>query len=396
VESVNIELKKVDEFVVYSFVFFNAFLCLLVGVGLNITPFIVMLIQVVLTAYIMVRVFLSDKVGVFEYLFFGIITFFLIITFVFKNYANLKMLFDAYSVLIFILFGRVSSANFPDIGYKVLKIILLVSIIEVLLPSLYLKMLPVGQYYYKTRTWVQSQDIDVGGLTYYIGAVRPGENYLSFIDHRLGSLFLESLSLGYFLSLAFVIWLLKKDELSKLGASLCFIGIALACLLTDMRTANMMFLLAVVVFVYRRFFLALSPIYYVIGIISVFFLAFQISDSSSELNYRLSLTFAVLQNNSPASLLGFGSLVGNFNDSGYLYLISIYGIIPLILTFAYLGYYYTTTPAQFVKYTLLLTLMIFTIAMFFGFAFLSAKISVLWLGLIGNLYEKSLKERGMG
>lgn len=389
----NIPFKQIDELAIYSFVLFNAFLCLLVGVGLSLNSSVVVITQALLTGYIVFRILQIGKILPIEALIFLLITSLILFTFVFKEQSSLKMVFDAYSIFVFFIFGKISQANFIGIGYNLVKITLAVSLIEVLIPSLYLKLLPIGNYYHMTRSWVANQDLDVGELTYYIGAVRPGDSYFSFIDHRLGSIFLESLSLGYFLSLAVIIWAFKKGQLTKKENFTFLIGISIACLLTDMRTAIMMFIIAILSYKFRNIFLAVPPYIYSILFVAFFFIAFHLASETSELQYRLSLTFSVLANSSLISIFGLDSLNGNFNDSGYLYLLSIYGLIPLLSIIVYFEYHFQTASSQMVKYSLSLTIIFFTIAMFFGFAFLSAKISALWLGILGSMYQNDLNEK---
>lgn len=384
----HINFNILDSAVIYGFVLFNACLCVLVGLGIPLNSISVVLIQAALTAYVLMRVVHNGEFERIEMMFIVVITIFMICTFLLKESANPKMIFDAYSVILFLIFGKITKANVPNIVSNITILVLLVSFVEIIFPSLYLNVFPIGKYYFLTRSWVANQDLDVTTLTYYIGAVRPGDSYFSFIDHRLGSLFLESLSLGYFLSLAYFVWALRVKEYSRRAGFFILAGIVLACILTDMRTAILMFFIAVIFYVFKKPLVRISPAIYSISIVVVFFAVMHISDKQGELYYRLSLTFLGLSEITLLELAGLDTMSGNFNDSGYLYLISIYGILPVLFFYLLMHYYFKSALTLHSRYIILITTIFFTIAMFFGFAFMSAKISALWFGLLGYLYSE--------
>ena len=386
-----IDLKKTDLFIIYSFAFFNTALCALFGLGLPISPLVLKLTQVALTLYVVVRVLYSGKVESFDISLVILIFIFLLLTFSYKNNSNIKMVFDALVIPLFILFGRSSKVNFVNVVFNTLKIVLVFSSLEIFFPDLYLQILPIGEYYNATRAWVSSQDLDVDSLSYYIGAVRPKESYFTLIDHRLGASFLESLTLGYFLCLALIVSLIKyaNNTLSRIQIVITMFSIFLLLLMSDTRTCLFMASVITLIYYFREKFLLISPVYYGVGLfIACWIIYWVLPDSAGDIVYRLSLTFVPLQEQSLLSILGLDTLKGNHNDSGFLYLVSIYGIIPLILTFMLFWKMGATCKAQVFRFYLIVTIITFTFVLFFGAAFLSVKIAALWFATLGSLYEQ--------
>ena len=388
-----IEVNKLDRFVVYSFVFFNLFLCFLVGLNISVTPLAVKFIQFILTLYVAVRVVRVAQFELIDVLFVIVTSIIIFVAFILRGHGDPKFVFDAYSILIFFLFGKISKIDFVQTAYNILKVVFVISFLEVIFPKLYLFLFPVAEYYNMTRDWVSDQNLDMDNLSFYIGAIRPKESYFTFIDHRLGSSFLESLSLSYFLCFSFIVLITKRLDFTNRKFYFLVILLFSLLLMTDTRTSTLLFLISIIVYVFRSHSLNANFLSFSLLIIATALGVYLIIPSSdSELFYRLSLTFYQIQSNSILSILGLDDLEGEFNDSGYLYLINIYGIIPLILMFFYFGYNSLKVNEIRFRLAYVITALIFTTTLFFGGAILSAKISMLWFGFLGHIHNLNRKK----
>jgi putative polymerase len=128
-----------------------------------------------------------------------------------------------YDVLLFPLFIALGTTmqRFPGkLLDRAMFGVLLVAAVEMVLPALYTAAVNPLSYYKSTRAWVAAQATEkMGDTGLYVGSNRAGSSFFSFIsDHRIGSIFLEPLSLGYFALIATIIYSVteKKAEFATL------------------------------------------------------------------------------------------------------------------------------------------------------------------------------------
>jgi hypothetical protein len=251
---------------------------------------------------------------------------------------NAQALYEAVSVPLFILAGGTIRA-FP---LRTLKrffwFVLLIAAFEVLLPNVYMRVVNPLSYYRNTRAWVANGSDDNGdSYGFYVGAMRAGGNFFSFMgDHRLGSIFLEPLSLGYFALLCAVFFfMLYRDRfLQKLYWLIPCLALSL---LADTRVSTVLILVAFALSipkVYPRWIpYAATPAFFAISI-AIYLASKNIVLVGGDLWYRLSLTFGAFQQISIFSLLTGGVPTSHLNDSGFLYMVYNYGLLGALCFYA--------------------------------------------------------------
>jgi putative polymerase len=253
--------------------------------------------------------------------------------------ADFRFLYDASVIPIFILLG----AALPRFPVKtvmiVLAVVVAVALIELLLPDVYTGVVnPLG-YYLDTRDWVRGQfeDVIVDGPGLYMGSQRwTGTTFLNFLsDTRLGSIFMEPLSLGYF---AVVVSLVANYFFAaSWRARYAVVGLCgLLAVLADSRVS--VFCIVAISLLWplaRRIPRGLAlvpPIAALIAFIAV--AAFSGGDlGSSELANRLSVTIDALQGANVADILFGGVNAERSGDSAIISMISNAGLfsVPLLL-----------------------------------------------------------------
>ncbi|MFC3672049.1 hypothetical protein [Novosphingobium pokkalii] len=247
---------------------------------------------------------------------------------------NAKCFYDMLIIPIFIAAG----ATLEQFPVKMLNrltfIVLIVALIEILKPTLYTAIANPLNFLMNTRSWVADSVSGSAGndLGLYQGAMRAGGSKFALTDHRVGSVFLEPISLGYFALIASIAYneIYKFDKIKRaIMVGLClFLSLA-----ADSRIPTMLIIGSTAAsFTFRRF----SPklIWVVPLLIFLLALGMYISGGSglySDMGERLSITFDVLKQALVSTLLIGGVSDAAFGDSGFLYLIRCVGLLGLPL-----------------------------------------------------------------
>lgn len=311
-----------------------------------------------------------------------------------------KGLYNISLVFVFTALGASIGKPRFDLIRAIVWIAFGVAVFEIVFPTIYISVVnPLG-YFLSTREWVSEfltgEGKLIGDEGLYVGAVRPGEgSKFSFTDHRVGSIFLEPISLAYFS----IICLLFNESIFSKSRMQRIIGVATLVFLivaSDTRTMAATFLLI-------SFFL-LIPIgrytkFYVLLPIAIFTGAsiFSALNSSfgSELSYRLSLTTLVLYKAGPISaLLGEVDLAAA-NDSGFIVLVSVFGFVGALLFFYAASGVLSAKSRNAIKVTALASAYLL-IGSLFGGALFSIKTSSLLGFLIGHTIRTKRSEPSRG
>ncbi|HEY0123260.1 MAG TPA: hypothetical protein VGC14_16165 [Rhizobium sp.] len=264
--------------------------------------------------------------------------------------------------------------------------VLLFLICEVVSTPFYVSLFHPGEYFENTRGIKQASFNSTGLFANALGF--QGRFSFGLIDHRSSSIFLEQVSLANFCGVI-VIYLLSFWP--KLGKSekMLFISTVLLILLTN-DTRTMLIFSCVCVAGYflfpkipKAFNLILMPLIILIGFFVHFMKPDEVGDNFTG---RIGVTITKMLELDVPSMLGLSiSRIGEFADSGYVYLIYSSTIFGLIVFWLFVCLYPAgTTPAQR-RGAHSLSLFIFLNMMIGGTAIFSIKIAgLLWL-LVGYM-----------
>jgi hypothetical protein len=295
---------------------------------------------------------------------------------------NAKCFYDMLVIPVFIMAGS-TLERFPvKMLNQLVGVVVVVALIEMFLPSIYTSIANPLNYFMATRTWIAdatSSSGASGGL--YQGAMRAGGSQFSLADHRLGSVFLEPISLGYFALIASFAY----NEIYKHRPRLRLLAIVVCLFLSlgaDSRIPTILILASTLgTFVVRKpspNFIWLVPTV----IFSIAFSFYVIGGSFlfGDLGERLAVTFdGIVQTSLPAMLVG-GVPESRIGDSGALYMIrcvSLVGAPFALLVFAGAFSRHKASPA-FINVA---TAAYITVGALFGGAIFSIKTAAL-LGMV--------------
>lgn len=257
---------------------------------------------------------------------------------------------------------------------------------EYFLPDLYTRLVDPLSYFANTRAWVAAAlgDTFTDGAGLAISTIRGGgESWLglSIGGHRVGGIFLEPLSQGYFAAILAMFYCFHFQDDFWRRSLACFICLMLA-FISDTRVAVLLIGFCFVAGpLVRRLPALLAYLVPVVGLLAgiVVFAGMSVSDDSSELAFRMSLTFRTLLQ-SPLYNVLFGGLDLTYAaDSGIVTVMAQSGLAGLMSFFVMasgLGSMRRREPMVL----FLVTTYLFVTAMF-GAAFLSIKTAAL-LGLL--------------
>lgn len=291
-------------------------------------------------------------------------------------------LYDVLIIPIFMLLGmtmrrfRAWMINIP------MAVITFMALVDGLLRDQFSIIVNPLTYYRATRVWVAAQDsayTEDNGL--YVGADRAGGLIFSFIsDHRVGSIFLEPLSLAYFAVVATIAYaVLYQQQRAKFyaGAALCLF----LTLLADTRTAAFAIVVSVLIFTFTRRIHKIVVMLVPMGIMLAGSLLY-LSGKGGELAFRLGLTFKGFKESNSFGILFGGISSEQIYDSGLVSLIYNVGLIGAIIQIYLVSGVFSF---EWRKYSIvpLLAIIYVMIAALFGGAVFSIKTAALLGTLIG-------------
>jgi hypothetical protein len=253
--------------------------------------------------------------------------------------ADLRFLYDVSVVPIFILLGS-SLPRFPlKAAMALLAVVAAVTIFELLFPDLYVQVVnPLG-YFLDTREWVRGQfeNIDADEVGFYLGSQRPGGiTFLNFLsDTRLGSIFMEPLSLGYFSVVASLVvnYFFSARRVARYGLlALCALLAALADSRISVFCVVAISLMWPVARVVPRQ-LALLPPLIALAVFIVIAATSGGAVGPEELAGRLAITIDALQGATAADILFGGFEAERSSDSAIVAIVANAGLfaVPILL-----------------------------------------------------------------
>ena len=226
--------------------------------------------------------------------------------------------------------------------------------------------------------------LSLNGLRY------GGRNFLSFLgNHRISSVFLETVSMGNF-GVVIACWGLAKDK--KEVKDICFIlglGLVIALLADSRFGLTMIIGLAFLRFVLSINVLRISSYFFPLLIITITLCIYEFSyvTFTDDFKGRLGFTGYNLAHFSIIEYLGLSGIPKYYGDSGYSNGIINYGLIFCILAWTALCRLKPTSP-QGIRYASLITIFIAAILAISGSSIFAMKVTVLMWFLIGVTLQK--------
>ncbi|MGO1303149.1 MAG: hypothetical protein ACTMKV_00020 [Sphingomonas parapaucimobilis] len=372
--------------IVWAALFMNFFLALANANGIGMTGNIVLGIQLLITGTaILVILYQPPRVGPdFIFAITAILVGYLV-SGIYHGSIDPRGLYDIFIIPIFMMLGMTLHKLKPWMINAPMSIIVLVALADGLLRDQYASIVNPLSYYRSTRAWVADQDSafrEASGL--YVGADRSGGLVFSFLsDHRVGSIFLEPLSLGYFGVIAAIAYAVVYDgQRNKFlfAASICLF----LALLADTRTAAFLVIVTVcLVLSAKKLPVAIT---YIIPVVVMFLGAvvyLNYHGGGGDLLFRLGLTYREFFNSNSLSLLVGNVTSDQIYDSGIINIIQNVGLISAIVLIYLVsgGFGYKWSKFSFVP---LVTVIYVMVTLLFGGAVFSIKTAAMLGVIIGR------------
>lgn len=259
-----------------------------------------------------------------------------------------------------------------------------VALFEYFAPAAYTQLVDPLGYFANTRAWVAEAlaDTFTEGAGLGISGIRgSGESWLglSVGGHRVGGIFLEPLSQGYFAAVLAIFYCYYYQDDFRRRTLACLVCLALA-LISDTRLAVLLIgFFYIAAPLARRLPAQLAYFVPVLGL-ALGFLVFSVfNDSSSEFVFRLSLTFKTLLHTPLYNVLFGGVDLTYAADSGIVTILSRAGLLGLMVFFL-VATGLASMHRRVAMVLILVSVYLFATALF-GAAFLSIKTAAL-LGLL--------------
>lgn len=372
--------------IVWAALIMNFFLALANNNGIGMNANIVLAVQLLLTIVaIIVIAYEPPLVGPSFIVSMAIIILGYLVAGLFQQKLELKGLYEILIIPIFILLGLTLHQFGAWMINVPMAVTTLFALADGLLREQFAAVVNPLSYYRATRAWFAASNAAFSadnGL--YLGADRPNGSFFSFIsDHRVGSIFLEPLSLAYFSVIAVIAYaVLYRNDRSKfyVGAASCLF----LTLLADTRTATLLVLLALVIFTVSKnvskIFVYITPV--VVLIVGALIYVRTGGGGGSELVFRLGLTYkSILSADSLSFFLGDVSSEQIY-DSGVISIIQNVGVISaFVIIYMISGVYLFRWRAT--SYVPLMAMLYVMVTLLFGGAIFSIKTAALYGLVIG-------------
>jgi len=300
------------------------------------------------------------------------------------NGFDAKAIYDCVFIPLYIALGRSARFVKPMWMHCLLIAVCLVVALEAVAPTAFTTLANPSRVLIATRSWVANAGLSAkmqDGL--YAGAYRSGGSFFAISSHRVGGPFLEPLSLGYFgfIMAAYYGAVYNGRMIVRLG---CIAVCLLLALISDSRAASALIALSAVIFLLR---IRLNPLAAFVAPVIVLvgtglYYAFSHGDDSSELVYRIGLTFDVISQTSVWNLLIGNVFSERIGDSGILYMMRAMGFLGIFVGIFHYSGIWTRRPGGNATLSGIISFYI-TAMLLFGGAVFSIKTASLLGFLVG-------------
>ncbi len=314
----------------------------------------------------------------------------LIITIYITVFNRLTFIDQFRNVLIIFAFagiGSWASERTVKLAFRIAcTAVLLFLICEVVSTPFYVSLFHPGEYFENTRGIKQASFNSTGLFANALGF--QGRFSFGLIDHRSSSIFLEQVSLANFCGVIVIYLLSFWPKLALLEKALFISTVLLILLTNDTRTMLIFSCISIGGYflfpkIPKAFDLLLMPLIILIGFFVHFMKPDEVGDNFTG---RIGVTIKKMLDLDIQSMLGLSiARIGEFADSGYVYLIYGSTILGLIVFWLFVCLYPAGRTAAQRRCVHSLSLFIFLNMMIGGTAIFSIKIAgLLWL-LVGYM-----------
>ena len=298
--------------------------------------------------------------------------------------GDIKTTYDVVLLCTFIALGSTVGRMPLRVLNWILAFSAVVAVFEYFMPTAYTQLVDPLDYFANTRAWVAEAlgDTFTEGAGLGISGIRgSGESWLglSVGGHRVGGIFLEPLSQGYFAAVLAIFYCYHFQDDFRRRTLACLVCLVLA-LISDTRLAVLLIgFFYIATPVARRLPAQIAYLVPVVGLalgMSVFAV---FNDNTSEFVFRLSLTFQTLLHSQLYNVLFGGVDLTYAADSGIVTILSRAGLLGLMVFFV-IASGLASMHQRISTVLILVSVYLFATALF-GAAFLSIKTAAL-LGLL--------------
>ncbi|NKJ36316.1 hypothetical protein [Rhizobium sp. SG570] len=283
--------------------------------------------------------------------------------------------------------GSWASERTVKLAFRIACIaVLLFLVCEIVSTPFYVSLFHPGEYFENTRGIKQVSFNSTGLFANALGF--QGRFSFGLIDHRSSSIFLEQVSLANFCGVIVIYLLSFWPKLALLEKALCISTVLLILLTNDTRTMLIFSCVSIGGYflfpkIPKAFNLTLMPVIILIGFFVHFMKPDEVGDNFTG---RIGVTIKKMLDLDIQAILGLSiSRIGEFADSGYVYLIYGSTIFGLIVFWLFVCLYPAGRTAAQRRCAHSLSLFIFLNMMIGGTAIFSIKIAgLLWL-LVGYM-----------
>lgn len=218
--------------------FFNFFLCFVNTKIMGITPPVIILCEMVLTGIaVLLGFYRIDRIKLFWLAILALQIGLIAVLSAFKGELLMKPLRDVMIMPIFIALGIAAfRLNFTKILLAFSALITVIALCEAFLTDTYLSLFNLREFY--IAKGIMEEEKIINELDVFASGVRPGGRFLLDLPgvHRIASVFLEPVSLGFYAMIAGIYFIAVKEAISKKAY---IAGLAMSFLLIWLSDARM-------------------------------------------------------------------------------------------------------------------------------------------------------------
>lgn len=377
-------------------IFFNFFLCFINTKITGISVPVIILCEIMLIACSMFAGFFQlDRLKKYWLIILCLQIALICLLSILRQDIMMKPLRDIMIMPVFIILGLSAyRIEFSKVLLGFGVVVLVVALWEAFFTDSFLSLFNIRDYY--IAKGAMADDVNITELPLFASGERPGGRFLIDIAgmHRISSVFMEPVSLGFFAAIMGIYFIAAKDSLSR---SEYVAGLAISFLLIWLSDARMAFGVLFLTLVFRSVFLRINPIFALFLLPCVLLLSVALSmtnimDVNGEgLGARLLWTLQILGNTNPEILMGVAGYGKKFvADSGLAYILNDQGLLGVLLYWLppFLFLRHVPPPAR---------VFIFGIAIYLAFgmmisqAFLTIKTAALLWFSYGYLISRNVR-----
>ena len=377
---------------------FNFFLCFINTKITDVSPAQIILCEIILTgAAVASGFFRIDRIKFYWLVILGLQIGLILILSAFKGEFLIKPLRDIMIMPIFVILGLAAyRIDFSKILMGISVFVLLVALWEAFATPSFLSLFNIRDFY--IAKGILKEETFITGLDVFASGERPGGRFLFDIPgvHRVSSVFLEPVSLGFYAVISGIYFIAAKDGLSK---KMYISGILLSFILIWLSDARLAMGTLVLALLLRPVFSRLDHRFALLFFPGIVFLSYLLytfgilSTTGEGLGARLGWTINLLANTSLEILVGVSSYDRRMiADSGLGYILNDQGLIGLLLFWLPPFFFFKKLPEPARVYLFGISIFL-ALGMMLTQAFITLKTAGLLWFCFGYLVSRNLRDQ---